>query len=269
MAISRLEKRLGARLLQRTTRKVVLTDEGAALLSRSERLMEDFDDILDTFQQAENTLSGRLRVDVPLGMAAGMLMRALPDFLDRHPDLKVDVFSTDRRVDVIAEGFDCVVRVGPIVDDSLVCRPLGFLPLVNVASASYLDRCGTPEKLADLANHDIIHYAPNASGHAAQFDYLEAGVSRGLAMSWRVTVNNSAAYQAACRAGFGIAQLPLLSIQSGLESGELVRILHAHEPAAMPINLLYPHRRNTPRRVRMFGDWMCEVIKTSMHNPVT
>ena len=264
MSISRLETQLGARLFQRTTRRVVLTDEGMALLARSERLLEDFEEISGLFRQTESRLTGRLRVDLPLGMAAGVVMHMLPEFLARHPDLKLEVFSTDRRVDVIADGFDCVVRVGSVVDDTLVCRPLGRLPLVNVVSPGYIDTYGMPHSLADLETHYLVNYAPNPSHKSVGFEYLDGKVTRVMAMPHRITVNNSAAYGAACRSGFGIAQLPLFSVEAYLESGVLVQVMPCHIPAPMPINQLFPHRRNVPQRVRAFGDWLAEVVETSM-----
>jgi DNA-binding transcriptional LysR family regulator len=264
MAIGRLEAQLGARLFQRTTRTVVPTDEGMALLARAERVLEDVDEMSALFQQADSPLSGRLRVDMPLGMAAGIVMQMLPQFLAHHPELELEVCSTDRRVDVIADGFDCVVRVGTVVDETLVCRPLGLLALCNVASPAYIAEHGAPRDLPALAAHYIVNYAPNASTHNAQFDYLDGALPRSIAMRHRITVNNSASCGAACRAGFGIAQLPLFSVEGHLASGALVQLLPRHVPAPMAINLLYPHRRNVPRRVRVFGDWLADVLAASM-----
>jgi DNA-binding transcriptional LysR family regulator len=263
-AIGRLERQLGARLFQRTTRKVVLTQEGKELLCRGERLLEDFEDLTSLFQRAEHALAGRLRVDVPLGMATGVMMRLLPGFMERHPELVVEVFSSDRRVDVIAEGYDCVVRAGPVVDDSLVCRSLGQIELVNVASRAYIDAFGTPCTLADLPGHYLVNYQPDPVEAAAGFEYCNAGATRVLAMRHRITVNNSAAYGAACRAGFGIIQVPLIGVEAELASGALVQVMPDHVPAPMPINLLYPHRRNIPYRVRLFGDWLAELMASAM-----
>jgi DNA-binding transcriptional LysR family regulator len=264
MAISRLEAQVGARLFQRTTRKMVLTNEGVTLLARSERLLEDFDEVTDLFRGAETRLTGRLRVDVPLGMAAGLVMQRLPEFHSQHPGLLLDIFSTDRRVDVIADGVDCVVRVGAATDASLVCRPLGVLPLVNVASPAYIEAYGMPDTPMALASHYLVNYAPNPSDPAAKFEYMDCAVKRTVSVPHRVTVNNSPACSAACRAGFGIAQLPFLGVASYLASGMLVQVLPDHVPAAMRINLLFPHRRNVPRRVRLFGDWLSGVIDASM-----
>lgn len=262
-SISRLEAQLGARLFQRTTRTVVLTHEGTALLSRCERLLEEFDEVCSLFHVAESSLTGRLRVDVPLGMAAGVMMRMLPSFSARHPDLELEIFSTDRRVDVVAEAFDCVVRAGPVIDDSLVCRPLGHLQVVNVASRGYVDLYGMPSTLADLQHHYQVKYSPD-SHQSNGFEYLEGQDTRVIAMRHRLSVNNSAAYSTACRSGFGIAQLPLFSVEGDLESGVLIQVMEQHRPPPMPINQLFPHRRHIPQRVRAFGDWLVEVIQQSM-----
>lgn len=266
-AIGRLEATLGARLLQRTTRRVVLTSEGQELLIRSERLLEDFEDLAGAFRNPDARLQGRLRVDVPIGMATGPVMAVLPDFLAMHPDLELDFLSTDRRVDVVSEGLDCVVRGGTVMDETMACRPLGALPLVNVVSAGYVTLHGLPRSLADLPSHWLINYQSNTSDAPAQFEYAEGSSDHGIPMRHRVTVNNSAAYGAACRAGMGIAQIPFLSASADLETGALVEVLSQHRPAPMPLNLLYPHRRNVPQRVRVFGDWIANVVRTSMVGP--
>jgi DNA-binding transcriptional LysR family regulator len=263
-AVGRLEAQLGARLFQRTTRKVVLTQEGKELLGRSERLLEDYDELAGLFRQGESRLTGRLRVDLPLGMASGIVMKLLPGFMARHPDLSVDVFSTDRRVDVIGDGYDCVVRAGPVVDETLACRPLGRLPLVNVASRAYLDTFGMPRSLADLAGHHLVNYQPNPSGAPAAFEYMEGQTTRMLPMRHRITVNNSAAYGAACRAGFGIVQVPRVGVEAELAAGDLIQVLPDCQPPPMPVNLLYPHRRNVPQRVRLFGDWLAEIMAADL-----
>lgn len=266
-SIKRLEAQLGARLLQRTTRRVVLTYEGQALLGRSERLLHDFEELALLFR-GDGQLRGRLRIDLPLGMAAGIVMAALPEFMNRHPALQVDVFSSDRRVDVIAGGFDCVVRVGSVVDESLACRRLGQLPLLNVVSRGYREMHGAPETVSDLCGHWLVNYQPNPSDMPASFEYWDGHVTVSVPMAHRVTVNNSTAYSAACRAGFGVAQLPRATVAADLRSGALVEIMKRHVPAPMPVNLLYPHRSNLPPRVRVFGDWLLEIVRESMSQEV-
>ncbi len=263
-AVQRLEDRLGARLLQRTTRRVHLTSDGEQLLERCEHVLADLDELGHLFQQGGEQVGGRLRVDMPLGMSTGRVMARLHEFLVRHPALQVDVFSTDRRVDVVADGFDCVIRAGAVVDESLACRPLGSLPLVNVVSKQYLLQHGAPRALTDLPSHWMVNYQPNPSDAPAAFEYLdpESKTTLRVPMRHRTTVNNSAAYAAACRAGLGLVQVPMLSAMPAIGDGSLVEVMTLHRPAPMPINLLFPHRRTTPKRVRLFADWVADILKS-------
>jgi DNA-binding transcriptional LysR family regulator len=264
-AVLRLEARLGARLLQRTTRRVQLTSDGQEFLERCERVLADLEELGSHFQKSAEQVGGRLRVDMPLGMAAGRVMARLPEFLARHPALQVEIHSADRRVDPIAEGFDCVIRVGAVVDESLAARPLGTLPLLNVVSRAYVERHGAPHGLADLPAHWLVNYQPNPSDEVAAFEYLDAasGKTRIVPMRHLVTVNNSAAYEAACRAGLGIVQLPAATAMRGIQEEGLLEVLPAHRAAPMPVNLLFPHRRHLAQRVRVFGDWVADVLRAA------
>ncbi len=257
-AVLRLEKRLGARLLQRTTRRVGLTGDGQAFLDRCAHVLDDLEDLGGFFRRLDGPLDGCLRVGMPLGMSAGPLMARLPGFLARHPALRVDVSSSDRRSDMIGEGLDCVVRIGAVVDESLACRPLGMLPLGNFASLDYLRAHGRPGGPEDLARHWLVDYRPNPSDGPAAFEYLDAaGRVVRMPMRSRVTVDNSAAYEAACRAGLGLIQAPL---SGAARAPDLVGVLPDCPPPPMPVNLLFPHRRHLPRRVRVFADWVAGVL---------
>ncbi len=259
-AIQRLEERLGARLLQRTTRRVQITREGEELLERCERLLDDLDDLGALFQQGSQ-LQGRIRVDMPLGMASGIVLPRLPEFLQQHPALQIDIFSTDRRVDLLAEGFDLVVRAGAVVDESLVSRPLLTLDLLNVASPSYVAAHGLPATPDDLTQHWLVNYQPNPASQAAAFEYHDAASGRDLfvPMRHRVTVNNSVAYNAATYAGLGIAQIPASRARADIAAGLLVEVMPQHLPAPMTARILFPHRRNIPQRVRAFADWIVAI----------
>lgn len=263
-AVLRLEAQLGARLLQRTTRRVQLTSEGERVLVRCETVLDELDELGALFQPGAQ-LSGRLRVDMPLGMATGLLMARLPEFLALHPALRVEICSTDRRVDVVGDGFDCVIRAGQVVDESLAVRPLGMLEIANVASTGYIAQHGMPADVAALSAHWLVHYHPNPADGSAQFDYVDpqSGATVFVPMAALVTVNNSAACEAACRAGLGIAQIARSSAERGIAEGVLVEVLPDHRSASMPINLLYPHRRHLPRRVRVFADWVLGLVGTA------
>jgi len=259
-SVQQLESLLGTRLLHRTTRRVQLTLDGQIFYERSKDLLADMDDLEGLFQQGASNLTGRLRVDMPSGVAKNRVIPQLPQFLAQHPQLQIDISSTDRRVDVVREGFDCVVRVGKLSDSSLIARPLGVLELLNCASPSYIARFGLPHTLADLSQHQLIHYTTTLGSKSSGFEYTENGDVKHVAMHGNISVNNSDAYSAACLAGFGIAQIPRIGAQDALAQGKLVEILPAYRAEPMPVSLLYPNRRNLSRRVQVFMDWISELL---------
>jgi len=260
-SVQQLESLLGTRLLHRTTRKVQLTQDGQVYYERCKDLLADMDELEGLFHQGASNLTGRLRVDMPSGMAKNLIIPHLPELLAHHPQLQVEISSTDRRVDVVREGFDCVVRVGKLGDSSLIARPLGKLELLNCASPAYIAQFGTPQTLDDLANHQLIHYVTTLGSKSSGFEYTEKDQVKFMAMAGNITVNNSDAYSAACLAGFGIAQIPRIGAQDYLVQGKLVEVLKDYRAEAMPVSLIYPNRRNLSRRVQVFMDWITTLMK--------
>ncbi|MCQ2030537.1 LysR family transcriptional regulator [Stutzerimonas zhaodongensis] len=258
--IRALEERLGTRLLQRTTRKVQPTQDGLLLYGRCRDMLDQVDEVEGLFREGK-TLAGRLRIDLPIALARNLVMPRLSEFLNLHPALEVEVSATDRRVDLVREGFDCVLRIGEVTDPSLVARRLGRYPQANCASPAYLKRYGRPLTLDDLANHHLVHYVPVLGARSTGFEYMENGKLRCLPMQGRVTVNNSDSYKLACLGGFGLIQVPLAGVRESLESGELELVLPDHVPPSMDASLLYAHRHNLPRRVRAFMDWLAALIE--------
>jgi DNA-binding transcriptional LysR family regulator len=193
-------------------------------------------------------------------MAKMRVIPRLPELLAQHPQLQVEISSTDRRVDVIREGFDCVVRVGKLSDSSLIARPLGKLELLNCVSPDYIAQFGTPQTLDDLANHQLVHYVTTLGSKSPGFEYTEEGDVKLIAMAGNITVNNSDAYSAACLAGFGIAQIPRIGAQDYLAQGKLVEVLKNYRAESMPVSLIYPNRRNLSRRVQVFMDWIATLM---------
>src|ERR1700733_3863144 len=200
VAVRELENSLGTRLLHRTTRKVQMTLDGQLYYERCKELLSELDNLQTMFQQSGESLRGRLRVDMPSGMARLYVIPHLPQFLQAHPQIEFELSSTDRLVDPIQEGFDCVMRAGAPRDPQLIARPLGRLILINCASTDYLRRRGTPQTLADLAEHDLIHYVSILGRRREGLEYPGAGGYRTLPMAGPVMVNNSEAYNAACLA---------------------------------------------------------------------
>lgn len=266
-AVQKLEADLGTQLLHRTTRRVQLTADGAAFQQRARDLLDDIDELHGMFQHGDAPLRGRLRVDMSSGLAKLLVIPHLPDFLARHPALELELSGSDRRVDVIREGFDCVVRGGALDDNGLVARPLGTLHIANCASPAYLARNGTPTTLADLSAHVLVHYAASLGQGASGFEYHDGAGYRLLPMPGQLTVNNGDGYMAAALAGLGIIQVPRVGARAALASGALVEVLPQLVAEPMPLTLLYPQRRHLPRRVAVFMDWLATLLRPHLEPP--
>lgn len=258
-AVARLEDRVGARLLQRTTRRVSLTQDGRVFYERCRELLTDAEEVETLFQKTGESLKGRIRFDLPSRMARLRIIPKLARFLGEHPALELDLGSTDRPVDLVREGYDCVVRVGSAGDSALIARRIGEMQLVNVASPAYLKKFGTPRRVEDLAKHEVVHWVGSFGQKPPGFEYQEGGEWKELPMKGRVTVNNAESYVAAAVAGLGLIQVPLISLDE-LKSGKLVEVLPKHRAAPMPVSILYPHRRQLSRRVRVFIDWLADQL---------
>ncbi|WP_349744333.1 LysR family transcriptional regulator [Roseateles cavernae] len=260
-AVQQLEAQLGVRLLHRTTRRVQLSQDGQAFYERSKDVLADVEELESMFQlQGATGLSGRVRLDMTTGMARDLVIPRLPELLARHPRLEIEFSSTERRVDLVREGFDCVLRVGAVLDNSLVARPLGLLRMVSCASPAYLQAHGLPRTPADLAGHRLVHYVNTLGAKSSGFEYLQDGREHQLAMAGAVTVNNADAYQAACLAGLGLIQVPALVMTELLASGRLVEVMPDYPAPPMPLNLVYANRRHLSTRVRVVMDWLVEVL---------
>jgi len=266
-AIQDLEAKLGARLLHRTTRRVQLTADGEQLLERLRHLLSDADDIDSLFLTRQREVAGRLNVDVPSRIAHRLVIPALPGLLRKHPHLRLGLGSTDRAIDLVQEGVDCVVRVGELHNSSLVVRPLGHIALINCASPAYLRRQGEPRQLDDLLRgHAMVGYASGVAGKEQPWEYLHAGKLQHLSLPSAVVVQNAESYIASCVAGLGLIQIPRYDVQDLLDSGELVEVMADARAPSMPISLLYPHRRQRSPRVNAFSDWFAALVKPHLES---
>lgn len=266
VAMRALETELGVELFHRTTRSVKLTTDGHSALEKAKEVLAGLDEWAQLFQRDLASVKGRLRVDMPHAIARDVVVPNLPGFLERYPHLTIELGSSDRFVDVVQEGFDCVLRVGELVDSSLVARPIGKYRIINCVSRTYAQTHGKPKTLADLARHRLVHYANKFGGTPSGFEYVDpkTGEERSIAMAGVLTVNSSATYGAAAAAGLGIVQVPEVGVRERLQSGEFVEVLSDFRPAPLPVTLLYPARRNVPTRVRVFMDWMSALLLPRM-----
>lgn len=263
MAIRGLEADVGSRLLQRSTRAVRLTPDGEEFVARARQLVNDAEDLASLFQ-APSSLRGRVRVDMPQSLARSIFIPRLPELLAAHPHLEVQLSTTDRRVDVVRGGFDCVLRVGKLEDSGLVARRLGELPMMNCASPAYLKRYGTPRALDDLRNHLVVHYSVRFGTDSPGFEYREGGRYRELSMRSLIAVNSTDSYRAACLVGLGIIQSPRMGLLASVAAGELVEILPQHTCQPLPISLVHAYGRNMPRHVRVVMSWIGEIVKAEL-----
>lgn len=260
VAVQQLEGLLGTRLLHRTTRRVELTQDGRVFYERCKDLLADVDELQSMFQQDQQGLRGRLRVDMLGRVARDLVIPRLPEWLAAHPQLEIELSSSDRRVDLVREGFDCVLRSGALEESSLIARPLGRLRMVNAASPAYLQAHGRPRRLQDLARHRLVHYVNVLGVKPEGWEYHDGTAWRSFGMGGVLTVNSVDAYEAACLAGLGLIQSPLLGLKPLLDAGRLVEVLPRYRAAPMPMYLVYAHRRNLPRRVRVFMDWLAGIL---------
>jgi DNA-binding transcriptional LysR family regulator len=259
LRIQGLEAELGCRLLLRSTRAVRLSEDGEQFLPRAKRLVLDADELASMFR-APSTLRGRVRLDLPIGFACEHVIPRLPEFLAAHPQIELLVSTTDRRVDLVREGFDCVLRVGKLSDSGLIARKLGVLPMVNCASPGYLAKHGTPAALADLERHWMVGYSPLLGGAPPSFEYPDGKSFRVLPMRSLISVNGTDAYRAACVAGLGIIQVPRIGARAGLASGELVEILPELQCERMPVSLVQGHPAKAREPVRALMNWLARLL---------
>ncbi|KUZ74670.1 transcriptional regulator [Burkholderia ubonensis] len=261
-AVQYLEKHLKIRLLQRTTRRVALTAEGATYYERCARLLADLDDVETLFEDAGASPRGVIRVDLPERFALDKVIPAIPSFHARYPDLRIVMSTTDRFVDLIADGIDCAVRVGALSDTSLVARRIGELAQVNCASPAYLARHGTPRSPDDLPEHVAVGYFSSRTGRDMDWEYadMDTGEMHAVKMRSIVSVNSSQAYLACCVAGLGLIQAPRDGLDAPLAHGTLVEVLPEWNAAPLPVSVVFPHGRHLAPRVRIFVDWLADAL---------
>ncbi|AIO36683.1 bacterial regulatory helix-turn-helix, lysR family protein [Burkholderia cenocepacia] len=261
-AVQYLEKHLKVRLLQRTTRRVGLTAEGATYYERCERLLADLDDAETLFEEAGASPRGVIRVDLPERFALTRVIPALPAFHARFPDLRVVMSTTDRFVDLVADGIDCAVRVGALSDTSLVARRVGEMAQINCAAPAYLERHGTPRSPDDLPDHVAVGYFSSRTGRELDWEYadMDSGELHTVKMRSVVSVSSSHAYLACCVAGLGLIQAPRDGLAPLLADGSLVEVLPEWNAAPLPVSVVFPYGRHLAPRVRIFVDWLAETL---------
>lgn len=254
--INALEKRLGTRLLQRSTRHVQPTVEGEAYYRRCIAILAELE---DADRGASGAVAGLLRVDM-VGSLARMLLPTLPAFLTQHPALTVYLGEGERFVDLVREGVDCVVRAGTLLDSDMVVRHLGMIEEITCASPGYLGEYGVPASPDQLGGHFMVGFVSSRTGQALPLEFMVDGVKVERTLPARVLVNGADTGAAAARQGLGLVQAPRLRFKDDLVAGRLVEILQDFPPSPTPLSVLYPSNRQLSPRVRVFIDWLVDTI---------
>lgn len=255
--VRELEAHLGAKLLQRTTRKVTVTPEGHDYYAKATRILNDLQDIDSSFNAARGAPRGSLRVDVGGLTARDVLIPLLPDFMARYPDIRIELGVADRSVDLVADNVDCVIRGGPLDNSSLVARHIGDAVMVTCAAPAYLKQFGVPAYPEELENgHRLIAYVSSQNGRAMPCRFQKAEKRVDMKIAHRLGINESNAHFAAGVAGLGIIQTFAHSAGPAIKAGALVEILRKWRPPSYPFHVVYPQNRYVTHRLRVFIDWL-------------
>jgi len=255
--LARLEARLGARLLNRTTRRLSLTETGQIYYTNARRLVNDAGVIETQIQTLGDRPFGELKMSVPAVFAQGCFGDWLPEFLKEYPDIKLNLDVSDRKVDMVSEGYDLIVRIGVLPDTDLIARELFQTELLTVASPDYLSKNGIPEHPADLPNHSLIDFSHRDIAHSWTYPG-KRGAPISFAIDPRTRCNDAEMERSLAIAGTGITRLPALICSDDIKAGCLVRLLTDFEPKPAGVNLVYPNREHLPRKTRVMVDFLVE-----------
>jgi LysR family transcriptional regulator, regulator for bpeEF and oprC len=258
--IQKLEATLGVRLLNRTTRRISVTPDGAAYYDRCVAILSLVRDTEESLGKQHATPRGRLRVDVPTLMARSVFVPALPQFFARYPDIELALASSERRADLIEEGIDCAVWSGEIEETNYVARRVGFLYFATCAAPAYLQKYGTPQHPNDLVNHKCINHFSPRTGRVADWVFSKAAVRVQTSLRGYVALEDENSYVAAAEAGLGIAQIPAFVLKDSMERGTLDLVLGDWFPEPSPLYVVYPQHRHLSGRIRVFVDWVAEML---------
>ena len=256
--VADLEADLGARLFNRTTRQLNLTDAGEEFIQKSSGLLEELDQMRSAVRERHETPKGHLRVSCVTAFGNECLAPLMPEFRQRFPHLEVSIDFGNRLVDLIGEHFDVAIRVGPLSDSSLIAQRIFTQRIVLVASPQFCDRYGKPASL------EALRACPGVTQVSGEWGRTQRFFVNGRAVDFEVpqhlTMNSARAVRNACLTGWGYSLLPDIIVASDVEEGRLVRLLPDHEPDQQPIFAFHAQRRHTPRKIRVFIDYLNEVF---------
>lgn len=259
--IQNLERHLQTKLLNRTTRRVIVTTDGALYYERAARIVAEIDELDGSLTQSQSNPGGRLRVEMAGAFADWFVIPALGDFHARYPDIRIDLGIGDRPVDYLIENVDCALRGGAPSDQSLIARRVSEVGLLTCAASSYLKEAGTPESPSDLEkNHRCVSYFNAVTGQTMPFTFRRDGEEIKMSGRYLCAVNDARSYVTAALAGHGVAQLPDFMVREELNRGDLVPVLGEWSADAIPLYIVYPPNRHLSNKVRVFVDWLVKLL---------
>ena len=258
--VSFLEARLGAQLLRRTTRQQSLTDVGHRFYERCRTILAETDAAEALVNDLSTTPRGRLRVNAPVTFGACRLAPLVTRYLEAYPDVEVELTLTDRFVDLVDEGYDAVIRVGPIKDTALAARELAIYPLVACAAPAYLAANGTPSSPGDLAKHQCLGFISWSGLPYAEWRFTKAGRVHAVQVRGRLQINDGRALLAAALDGHGVILQPDVVVRDDLDARRLIQVLPDYAAPSWPLHLLFPARRPQTPRPRSFIDCVVDAF---------
>ncbi len=256
--VGQLEERLGSRLLNRTTRKVSLTEVGRAYLARARVILDEVAELEESVQMEQGRPRGLLRIAGPRVLGEEFLVGEVGRFLERYPDITVDLMLEERWVDLVQEGFDLAVRIGRLQDSAMVARKIADYRYVICAAPSYLAAHDRIERPTDLAAHAAVVNAILAP--ANQWDFLVGGQIQRVTVAPKIRVNADRSARELVRAGHGVGLCLLPGVRADIDAGRLVRLLQPFEAYARPVSVVYPHARMLSGKARAFIDHLVEAF---------
>lgn len=258
--IQTLEATLAVKLLNRTTRRISVTADGAAYYERCVRILSDVRDAEESLSRNRASPQGRLRVDAGTSISRELIVPALPDFFERYPDIELELGCSDRQIDLIEENVDCAIRGGNLSDSALIARRVGIIGFVTCATPAYLARYGRPTHPSDLERHRCVNFFSSKTGRIYPWDFTRGEERIELTPPSFIAVNDANAYAAAGLAGLGIVQIGEASIAAYLDTGQFEAILADWQSDALPIHVVYPQNRHLSAKVRVFVEWVAELF---------
>jgi LysR family transcriptional regulator for bpeEF and oprC len=258
--IQQLESSLGVKLLNRTTRRVSVTPDGAAYYEQAAAILTDIRSAEEALHLHATSPRGRVRVDAPTLIARSVIVPALPGFFSQYPEVELALACNERHFDLVAEAIDCALWIGEVADIRLVSRRVGFVYLATCAAPSYLAKHGRPLHPRELAQHRCINHFSPRTGETIEWVFSKGKERLQAVLPGHLALEDENSYVSAAEAGLGIAQIPAFVLKDAMERGRLDLVLADWLPEPSPLHVVYPENRHLSRKVRVFVDWLAALI---------